>query len=88
MALNDIIEVWGIGGRIRKRLQAMGINTVLELANSNTNLIRKNFNVVLELTVRELNGESCIELEEVPPAKQQIVCSKSSEQRITELENI
>ena len=62
MALIDISEVWGVGGRIRKRLQAMGINTVLELANSNTNLIRKNFNVVLERTARELNGEPCIEL--------------------------
>ena len=88
MALIDISEVWGVGGRIRKRLQAMGINTVLELASCNTNLIRKNFNVVLERTVRELNGEPCIELEEVPPVKQQIVCSKSFGQRITELEDI
>jgi len=88
MALIDISEVWGVGGRIKKRLQAMGINTVLELANCNTNLIRKNFNVVLERTVRELNGEPCIELEEVPPIKQQIVCSKSFGQRITELEDL
>lgn len=88
MALIDVSEVWGVGGRVRKRLQAMGINTVLELASCNTNMIRKNFNVVLERTVRELNGEPCIELEEVPPVKQQIVCSKSFGQRITELEDI
>ncbi len=68
MALIDISEVWGVGGRIRKRLQAMGISTVLKLANSNTNLIRKNFNVVLERTVRELNGEPCIELEDIQHA--------------------
>lgn len=88
MALVDVTEVWGVGGRIAKRLQAMGIQTVLDLANANTNMIRKNFNVVLERTVRELNGESCIPLEEMPPAKQQIVCSKSFGQRVTELEDL
>jgi len=67
MALIDIGEVWGVGGRIAKRLRMMGINSVLELAGCNTSLIRKNFNVVLERTVRELNGEPCIALEEVPP---------------------
>ncbi len=33
----------------------------LQLARANPVFIRKNFNVVLERTVRELNGESCIE---------------------------
>jgi len=85
MALVNVTEVWGVGGRIAKRLQTMGVNTVLDLANTNTSTIRKNFNVVLERTVRELNGESCIPLEEMPPAKQQILCSRSFGQRVTEL---
>lgn len=88
MALVDISDVWGVGGRIKKRLEQMGINTALQLADCNINMIRKNFNVVLERTVRELNGESCIALEDAPPAKQQIVCSRSFGQRITELEDM
>lgn len=48
----------------------------------------ENFNVVLERTVRELNGESCISLEEAPPPKQQIVCSRSFGQRITTYEEM
>jgi len=88
MSLVEVTEVWGVGGRIAKRLQNLGIKTVLDLANANINVIRKNFNVVLERTVRELNGESCIPLEEMPPAKQQIVCSKSFGQRVTELEDL
>lgn len=40
--------------------------------------------VILERTVRELNGESSISLEEAPPAKQQIVCSRSFGERITD----
>lgn len=88
MALVDVSEVWGVGGRIGKRLQAMGINTVLDLAQANTGLIRKNFNVVLERTVRELNGESCIPLEDMPPPKSQIMTSKSFGQRVTELQDM
>lgn len=76
-------EIWGVGRRIGKRLNLMGIHNALQLACSHPALIRKNFNVVLERTVRELNGESCIPLEELPPAKQQICCSRSFGERIT-----
>lgn len=41
---------------------------------------------MLERTVRELNGESCISLEEAPPPKQQIVCSRSFGERVTTYE--
>lgn len=66
----------------------MGINTALQLSLTSPTFIRKNFNVVLERTVRELNGESCISLEEAPPPKQQIVCSRSFGQRITVYEEM
>lgn len=58
----------------------------LQLARANPTFIRKNFNVVLERTARELNGESCISLEEAPPPKQQIVCSRSFGERVTTYE--
>ena len=54
----------------------------------NPAFVRKNFNVVLERTVRELNGEACISLEEAPPAKQQIVCSRSFGERVTTYESM
>ena len=66
----------------------MGITTALQLAQANPAFIRRNFNVVLERTVRELNGESCISLEEAPPPKQQIVCSRSFGERITTYESM
>lgn len=71
-----------MGRRIGKRLNLMGIYNALQLAHAHPTLIRKNFNVVLERTVRELNGESCIPIEELPPAKQQICCSRSFGERI------
>ena len=78
-----VAEIWGVGRRIGKRLNLMGIENALQLSRAHPALIRKNFSVVLERTVRELNGESCIPLEEFAPAKQQIVCSRSFGERIT-----
>lgn len=84
LARQPVEEVWGVGRRLSKKLATMGITTALQLAQSNPTFIRKTFSVVLERTVRELNGESCISLEEAPPAKQQIVCSRSFGERITD----
>lgn len=82
MALLPVNEVWGVGRRIARRLEAMGIDTVLKLADMPAWVIRKNFSVVLERTVRELNGKPCLALEEVVPEKQEIICSRSFGERI------
>lgn len=84
MALLPVDEVWGVGHRISKKLEAMGIKTVLQLADTDIRFIRKHFNVVLERTVRELRGEPCLGLEEFAPVKQEIVCSRSFGGRITQ----
>lgn len=84
MSLLPVNEVWGVGRRISKKLESMGIDTVLKLADTDIHFIRKHFNVVLERTVRELRGEPCLELEEFAPVKQEIVCSRSFGGRITE----
>ena len=57
MALLPVDEAWGVGRRISKKLESMGIDTVLKLADTDIHFIRKHFNVVLERTVRELRGE-------------------------------
>ncbi|WP_323079688.1 Y-family DNA polymerase [Klebsiella quasipneumoniae] len=84
MALLPVDEVWGVGRRISKKLESMGIKTVLQLADTDIRFIRKHFNVVLERTVRELRGEPCLGFEEFAPVKQEIVCSRSFGGRITE----
>lgn len=86
LSLQPVEEIWGVGRRIGKKLNTYGVKTALELARMNPTFVRKNFTVVLERTVRELNGEACISLEEAPPAKQQIVCSRSFGERITSYE--
>lgn len=88
MAALPVNEVWGVGRRISKKLEAMGIKTVLQLADTDIRFIRKHFNVVLERTVRELCGEPCLGLEEFAPIKQEIVCSRSFGERVTEYEQM
>ncbi|WP_449649102.1 Y-family DNA polymerase [Rahnella aceris] len=88
MALVEVGEVWGIGHKISKKLNDMGIKTALQLADTPTPLIRKHFNIVLERTVRELRGEPCLELEEFAPTKQQIICSRSFGDRVSEYDSM
>lgn len=77
-------EIWGVGRRMAKKLNDMGITTALELAEMSASLIRKHFSVVMERTVRELRGESCLEPEEYMPTKQQIISSRSFSQKVSE----
>ena len=77
MAITPIREVWGIGRRIREKLEVMGVRTVLDLARMDSGLVRRRFGVVLERTHRELNGVSCIALQETVPERLQIVRTRS-----------
>ncbi|WP_413728721.1 translesion error-prone DNA polymerase V subunit UmuC [Sodalis sp. RH19] len=88
MALMPVEEVWGVGRRIAKKLNTMGIFTVLQLADSHPPFIRKHFSVVLERTVRELCGESCMALEEFAPTKQEIISSRSFGERATTYQSV
>ncbi len=83
LALTPVEDIWGVGRRLSARLQAMGIYTALDLADTSAKLIRQHFSVVLERTVRELNGEPCMELEQIPATKKQIICSRSFGARVT-----
>ncbi|QGU87235.1 translesion error-prone DNA polymerase V subunit UmuC [Erwinia sorbitola] len=88
LALVPVEEVWGVGRRIAKKLNLMGIENALQLAESSLWVLRKHFNVVLERTARELRGESCLGMEEFAPTKQQIICSRSFGHRITAYEEM
>lgn len=81
-------EVWGVGRKYQEQLAAMNIHTVRELKESDPRRIRQRFSVVLEKTVMELRGVPCIDLEEVAPDKQQIMCSRSFGTPVHDLENL
>ena len=78
-------DIWGVGSRITARLQELGITTALQLAQADQKLIRRNFSVVLERTLRELNGEACLDLELEPAPRKEIICTRSFSYKVTEL---
>ncbi|MEJ7563799.1 DUF4113 domain-containing protein [Acinetobacter baumannii] len=87
-SLIDVSEVWGVGRKHSKKLQSMGINTVLDLACAEPREMQKRFSIVMARTIYELQGISCIEIEHTPPSKKQIVASRSFGGRVTELTDL
>ena len=83
MKLVPVVEVWGIGSKTSTKLNKLGIITVWDLACQSSQRIHTQFNVVVARTVMELNGIACMELEDITPNKQQIVCSRSFSRRLT-----
>ncbi len=73
----SVNEVWGVGRRLTEQLGARGIATVEQLRTADAETLRQAFSVVLERTVRELNGIPCLDMETVAPNKQQILSSRS-----------
>lgn len=84
LRLMPVNEVWGIGRQLTRKLDALGIKSAYDLAQANLKTLRRSFSVVVERTARELNGESCLDLETVQAAKQQIICSRSFGERVTD----
>ncbi|WP_151809268.1 Y-family DNA polymerase [Acinetobacter soli] len=78
-------DVWGVGRQYEKRLNTMGIEFAYQLMKANPEQIQKYFGVVLKRTVLELNGISCLELDDTPEFKKQIRKANSFGVRVTEL---
>jgi len=88
MAATAVNEVWGVGRRISAQLIEGGVNTVLDLARLDPAMVKRRWSVVLERTVRELQGTTCIELEHAPQSKQEIACTRSFGHPVTELHEL
>lgn len=86
LAMTEVGEVWGIGRRIGAQLQAEGVKTVLDFVRLTPATVRGRWGVVLERTLRELQGQPCIQLDDCPSPKKEIACTRSFGRPITKLE--
>jgi DNA polymerase V len=77
LAAMEIGDVWGISRRLAPRMYKLGFRTAQDLAAADPLWIRKNFSVVQEQLVRELNGEHCLDLATVPAPRKNIQVSRS-----------
>ena len=77
-------DVWGIGRRLAKKLKIMNIHTAWDLAQQNPRAMRRAFSVVVERTVSELNGITCLNWDDVRQDKREIYSTRSFGERICE----
>ncbi|MBN6525709.1 Y-family DNA polymerase [Acinetobacter pittii] len=84
----DVSEVWGVGRKHAKKLHSMGVKSVLDLACTEAREMQRQFSIVMARTINELQGISCIEIEDTPPSKKQIIKSCSFGAKVTELDDL
>lgn len=78
-----ITEIWGIAGRLGRRLNALGIFTIADLRAADPHAMRKKFNVLMQQTILELNGIPCIPMEYERATQQQLIFSRSFSKPVT-----
>ena len=77
-------DIWGISTRWGRRLRKIGVETAYDLTQANTRHVRKTISIVGERIQHELNGVSCIGIEEVKN-KKNIISSKSFGKKVRSL---
>ncbi|WP_298288901.1 Y-family DNA polymerase [Novosphingobium sp.] len=81
-------DVWGIGRRLAARLLPHGVTTARGLRDMDDELARRFLAVIGQRIAWELRGVSCLDLEEVAPAKQAICCAKGFGSPLSALEDL
>jgi DNA polymerase V len=73
---------------MKAHLEAMGVKKAMDLAQADHTLLGRKFSGVIERTARELAGISCLQMDDIEPAKQEICCSRMFGKRPSEIEPI
>jgi DNA polymerase V len=81
-------DIWGIGSRSHQKLQEHRIFTAFDLMTANPYLIQKNLSIVGRRIQEELQGISCLQLQQIQAAQKQIISSRSFDQYVTSLERL
>lgn len=83
-----VSKVWGVGARLEAKLNKVGVYDVLRLKRADPKRIRDKFGVLLERTVKELNGEVWLEIDEALPEAKQVMSSRSFGTRVADYEGL
>jgi DNA polymerase V len=88
MAATPTDGLWGVGKNLALRLKGMGVKTALEFKRADPAAVRKSMGVIGERMLRELNGITCLELEEMPPDRKGVMASRSFGSPVETLEEL
>ena len=83
-----VTDVWGGGRSLAPKLNQLGIMSILDLKHADPDYIRQQFSIVLEKTVRELNGVMCIELKDIEEPNKEIIVSRSFGRRVRDKQEL
>ena len=83
-----VSDVWGVGRSLAPKLNQLGIISILDLKHADPDYIRQQFSIVLEKTVRELNGVMCIELKDIEEPNKEIIVSRSFGRRVRDKQEL
>jgi len=84
----DVKKVWGVGEQLKEKLNAVGVYNVLRLKRADPKRIRDKFGVILERTIRELNNECWLDLDDMLPEAKQVRSSRSFGARVESLDDL
>jgi len=81
-------DVWGIGRRMIRKLDSMGVRTAWDYASLPESTVRMLFHLPGYRTWKELRGIPCIELEDLVEPRRTICVSRSFSKEITSLQEL
>ena len=82
-AETQVGDIWGIGRRFNKKLQAMGVLTAAEFINLDVDVVHKKLGTTAARTHRELNGQTAIGFDTTPGPQKSMLVSRSFGQRLS-----
>ena len=89
-ALNlfEVGDVFGIGRKMKEHLSKYGIRTAADFARLDGEWVRTAFSITGYRTWRELHGEACISLDELPAKKSICVSRSFADEGITDKQKL
>lgn len=84
----DVADVWGIGRRSVSKLNYYGVHTAYDLVQRSESWVRKMLTISGVRTWRELHGESCIDIEELPQKKSICTSRSFADEGLSELSHL
>ena len=88
LKLFPVEDVWGIGYRHSKKLEYYGIKTAWDFTQKTESWVRREMTVTGVRTWKELRGESCISIEELPHKKSICTSRSFAEQGLNKLADV
>ncbi|MDG3444573.1 Y-family DNA polymerase [Nitrospirillum amazonense] len=88
LAALPVGDVWGVGPATAAKVQALGVSTAEDLRRLDRRLARQVLGVLGQKIVDELNGLSCMPLEEVPPPRKSLAVTRTFGRGVEQWEGV